>query len=113
MWIAKPLQTKAADGSWNVRYEPTKKESWLRTRHRVVFRRKDGKNGASLPFEFAEATESDATFKDRLQDALRDCVRGAGFDVQAHLPGACSHRPYRAGCFHAQFWFAMKNQQFG
>ena len=82
MWIAKPLQKAAPDGSWRVRYEPTKTGSWLKTRHQVVFRRKGGRS-KGVPFQFAEATESDSVFKARVLDATRECCHGQGVQMDA------------------------------
>ena len=60
--------------TWRVRYEPTKRVSWLNTRHAVVFRWASG-TCKTHQFDFSEMAMDDEAFKNAFDKAADDVVK--------------------------------------
>jgi hypothetical protein len=60
--------------TWRVRYEPTKRVSWLNTRHAVVFRWASG-TCKTQQFDFSEMEMDDKAFKKAFDKAVDDVVK--------------------------------------
>jgi hypothetical protein len=60
--------------TWRVRYEPTKRVSWLNTRHAVVLRWASG-TCKTQQFDFSEMEMDDKAFKKAFDKAVDDVVK--------------------------------------
>ncbi len=60
--------------TWRVRYEPTKRVSWLNTRHAVVLRWASG-TCKTHQFDFSEMAMDDEAFKNAFDKAVDDVVK--------------------------------------
>jgi len=60
--------------TWRVRFEPTKRVSWLNTRHAVVFRWASG-TCKTHQFDFSEMEMGDEDFMKAFDKAVRDVVK--------------------------------------
>jgi hypothetical protein len=78
MFLAKPMaKTGESNGdTWRVRYEPTKRVSWLNTRHAVVLRWGSG-TCKTHQFEFSEMAMGDDAFCLSFDKAVSDVVKSA------------------------------------
>ncbi len=70
MYLSKTMaKTGESKGdTWRVRYEPTKKVSWLNTRHAVVIRWASG-TCKTHQFDFSEIAMDDKAFKNAFDKA--------------------------------------------
>jgi hypothetical protein len=76
MYLSKTM-AKIGDSKgdmWRVRYEPTKRGSWLNTRHAVVLRWASG-TCKTHQFDFSEMAMDDKAFKNAFEKALSDVVK--------------------------------------
>jgi hypothetical protein len=60
--------------TWRVKYEPTKKVSWVNTRHAVVLRWASG-TSKTHQFDFSEMAMDDKAFKTAINKAVDDVVK--------------------------------------
>ncbi len=60
--------------TWRVRYEPTKRVSWMNTRHAVVLRWASG-TCKTHQFDFSEMAMDDKAFKNAFDKAVDDVVK--------------------------------------
>ena len=60
--------------TWRVRYEPTKRVSWMNTRHAVVRRWASG-TCKTHQFDFSEMAMDDKAFKNAFDKAVDDVVK--------------------------------------
>ena len=83
MEIAKPLQKVGPDKAWRLRYEPIKTNTWRRTRHQVILRKKTDETSKTWSFKFSEHTDRDAEFEKRMLAAFDECLRIQMLDAGA------------------------------
>jgi hypothetical protein len=78
MFLAKDMSKtgECKDDTWRVRYEPTKKASWVNTRHAVVLRWATG-TCKTHQFDFSEMAMDDEAFKKAVDKAVCDVVKSA------------------------------------
>jgi hypothetical protein len=72
--MAKVGESESKGDTWRVRYEPTKKGSWLNTRHAVVLRWASG-TCKTHQFDFSEMTMDDTAFMKAFDKAVSDVVK--------------------------------------
>jgi len=72
--MAKIGESESKGDTWRVRYEPTKKGSWLYTRHAVVLRWASG-TCKTHQFDFSEMAMDDKAFTKAFEKAVSDVVK--------------------------------------